>query len=222
MKRKHKTYSKPKRPFDKQRIDEEAEIKKEFGLKNKKEIWKAEARIKSIREKGKKLILADAEEQQILFDKLKKIGLNVNSIGDILSLDKKNYLQRRLQTILVNKKIARTPKEARQLITHKKVLVNRNVVNSPSYIVPVEFENQISLKETKIKKEKPVEKKEEKVEEVKKSEEEIKKGVEKNEEKIEEKNSEKAEEDVKKSIDEKAEDKKEEIKLEEQKNEKGN
>jgi len=28
MKRKHKTYSKPKRPFDKVRIDEEAEIKK--------------------------------------------------------------------------------------------------------------------------------------------------------------------------------------------------
>ena len=47
MKRKHKTYSKPKRPFDKARIDEEAEIKKEFGLKNKKEIWKADAKINS-------------------------------------------------------------------------------------------------------------------------------------------------------------------------------
>jgi len=58
MKRKHKKYSKPKRPFDKERIDEESGIKKEFGLKNKKEIWRAEARIKSIREKAKKLISA--------------------------------------------------------------------------------------------------------------------------------------------------------------------
>ena len=41
MKRKHKTYSKPKRPFDKMRIEEEAGIMKEFGLKNKREIWKA-------------------------------------------------------------------------------------------------------------------------------------------------------------------------------------
>ena len=49
MKRKHKRYSKPKRPFEKGRIEEEAEIKKRFGLKNKKEIWKADAKIKNIR-----------------------------------------------------------------------------------------------------------------------------------------------------------------------------
>jgi len=146
MKRKHKTYSKPKRPFDKTRIDEEAKIKKEFGLKNKKEIWKAEARIKSIREKAKKLISANPEEQQALFSKLKKIGLNADSIADVLSLDKKDYLRRRLQTIMVDKKLATTLKSARQLITHKKVLVDGNIVNSPSYIVPVELENKISLK----------------------------------------------------------------------------
>lgn len=155
MKRKHKTYSKPKRPFDKIRIDEEAKIKKEFGLKNKKEIWKAEARIKSIREKAKKLISSDPEKQKTLFDNLKKIGLNINSIADILSLDKRDYLKRRLQTVLVNKKLATTPKSARQLITHKKVLVKGNVVNSPSYIVPLELEDKISLKTMKkIKKEK--------------------------------------------------------------------
>ena len=161
MKRKHKTYSKPKRPFDKIRIDEEARIKKEFGLKNKKEIWKADARIKSIREKAKKLISANLEEQQVLFDSLKKIGLNANSIADILSLDKKDYLNRRLQTIIVNKKFATTFKGARQLITHKKVLVDGNVVNSPSYIVPIELEDKISLKlmKKKAKKEKEVPKK---------------------------------------------------------------
>ena len=151
MKRKHKTYSKPKRPFDKQRIDEEARIKKEFGLKNKKEIWKAEARIKAIREKAKKLISASPEEQHALFDRLKKIGLNVNSIANVLSLDKRNYLERRLQTI-VSKKLATTLKSARQLITHKKVLVNENVIDSPSYIVPVKVEDKITLKK-KIKKE---------------------------------------------------------------------
>jgi len=146
MIRKHKQYSRPKRPFDKARIEEEAKIKEEFGLKNKKEIWKADAGVKSIREKAKKLISSKGEEQQALFNKLKKIGLNVNSISDVLSLDKKDYLQRRLQTILVKKKLARTPKEARQLIVHRKVLIGKNAVDSPSYIVPVDMEENISLK----------------------------------------------------------------------------
>jgi len=147
MKRKHKKYSRPKRPFDKSRIDEEAQIIKDFGLKNKREIWKAEAKVKVMREKAKKLISADKEEQKALFNKLKKIGMEVNSIGEILALDKKDYLNRRLQTILVKKEVARTAKEARQLITHRRILVNNKAVDSPSYLVPLALENKISLKQ---------------------------------------------------------------------------
>jgi|SRR3989344_1611354 len=161
MKRKHKTYSRPKRPFDKARIEEEAKIIDEFGLKNKKEIWKAEAKVKSMREKAKRLISARPEEQNALFNKLNKIGMNVNSISAILSLDKRDYLKRRLQTVLVTKKIASTSKSARQLIVHKKVFVEGKIVNKPSYIVPVELENKIKLKEKKGKIKKVKESKEE-------------------------------------------------------------
>ncbi|MCX6749889.1 MAG: 30S ribosomal protein S4 [Candidatus Pacearchaeota archaeon] len=154
MKRKHKTYSRPKRPFDKPRIEEEAGIMEEFGLKNKREIWKAEAKIKSIREKAKRLISAKPEEQQTLFNKLNKIGLKVNSISSVLSLEKKDYLKRRLQTIVVTKKLASTSRQARQLIVHKKVFVDGRAVSIPSYIVPVELENKITLKEKKQSKKK--------------------------------------------------------------------
>jgi small subunit ribosomal protein S4 len=153
MKRKHKIYSKPKKAFDKQRIEEEAKIMKEFGLKNKREIWKAEARIKKIREKAKGLISAGPERQEVLFNSLRKMGFSVNSIGDVLALEGKDYLKRRLQTILVTKKFTTTPKIARQLIVHKKILINEKTVNSPSYIVPVELEKSISIKEAKKKKE---------------------------------------------------------------------
>jgi len=153
MFRKKKIYLKPKRPFDKARIEEEVKIKKDYGLKNKTEIWKAEAKIKSMREKAKKLISANQEEQQALFNRLKKIGIKVNSIGDVLALDKKDYLEQRLQTILVKKMMARTMKSARQLITHKKVLVNGKVVSAPSYIVPLDSRDKISLK---VSKKKPV------------------------------------------------------------------
>ena len=146
MKRKHKQYSRPKRPFDKARFEEEAKIKEEFGLKNKREIWRADARVKAIREKAKALISAKPAEQQALFNRLKEMGLEVSSIPDVLSLDKSDYLQRRLQTILVKKKLARTPKGARQLIVHRKVLVGKNAVDSPSYIVPVDMEDKISIK----------------------------------------------------------------------------
>jgi small subunit ribosomal protein S4 len=164
MKRKHKGYSRPKRPFDKARIDEEVVIKKEFGLKNKKEIWKAEAKIKSMRQKAKKLITATDEEQQALFDRLKKIGLNINSIGDVLGLDKTDYLNRRLQTLVAVKGIAPTAKTARQMIVHKRILVDGRVIDAPSYIVPVELESKIEIKQ-KVKKEKPAEEVEEAKEE---------------------------------------------------------
>lgn len=147
MKRKHKIYSKPKRPFDKARIEEEAKIKKDFGLKNKKEIWRADSKIRSFREKAKKLIREDEKSQQLLFEKLKKMGFEVNSIADVLSLDKKDYLRRRLQTIVAKKRIASTIKSARQLITHKKIEINGKVVNSPSYIVPIDLEKTIELKQ---------------------------------------------------------------------------
>ena len=149
MKRKHKQYSRPKRPFEKARILEEEEIKEAFGLKNKKEIWRSEARIKSVRRRAKSLISSSVEEQKKLFEKLKKIGFNVNSIGEVLSLDKEDYLKRRLQTVLVIKRLAKTPKDARQLIIHKKIFIDGKVVNSPSYVVPVELEGKISVKPKK-------------------------------------------------------------------------
>ncbi len=148
MKRKHKTYSRPKRPFDKVRIEEEGKIKEEFGLKNKTEIWKAEARVNDIREKAKRLIKSSAQDQKVLFEKLQKLGFKVNSIGEALSLDKKDYLNKRLQTIVAKKKIAPTIKSARQLITHRKILVDGRVVDSPSYIIPVDLENKIAVRKT--------------------------------------------------------------------------
>jgi len=158
MKRKHKQYSRPKTPFDKVRLEEEAKIKENFGLKNKKEIWRSEARIKSIREKAKKLIGTSHEEQKALFQRLKKIGLNVNSIADVLSLDKRDYLERRLQTVITRKKLVRTINEARQVIVHRKIIVNGRAIDSPSYIVPVEYEDKIIIKK-KQKKEKKNEEK---------------------------------------------------------------
>jgi small subunit ribosomal protein S4 len=148
MKRKHKNYSRPKRPFDKTRIEEEKVIVKEYGLKNKREIWKAEAKVKLIRERAKKMVSAKEEDRKEFFKRLNEMGIKVNSIADVLSLTKEDWLKRRLQTVVVKKELAKTPKESRQMITHKKILVDGKAVNIPSYIVSVELENKISVKHT--------------------------------------------------------------------------
>ena len=138
MKRKHKQYSRPKRPFDKTRIDEEAKIKEAYGLKNKREIWRAESKIRIMRRKAKRLIKADKEEQEVLFQRLQRRGFEINSIADILGLDRTDYLKRRLQTIVFNKKLAPT----------KKVLVDGKIINIPSYLVPIKLEDKITIKKT--------------------------------------------------------------------------
>ena len=89
------------------------------------------------------------------------------SIPDVLALTTEDLLKRRLQTVLVDKKLARTTRAARQLITHKKVLVAQNIVDSPSYLVSINLEDKIVLKD-KIKNKKKISKKKENEEEFQK------------------------------------------------------
>ena len=110
-----------------------------------------------MRRKAKNLIKSSKESQEEFFEKLRDKGFEVNSIADVLGLNKKDYLNRRLQTIVVKKGLATTMKTARQMITHKKVLINGDAVNIPSYLVDVETEKNITLKPKKVKKEAPKE-----------------------------------------------------------------
>lgn len=146
MIRKQKLYSRPRKAYELERMKEENELVKEYGLKNKKEIWKMDAKVDYFRKRAKDLAKASREEQQVLFTKLQNLGLNTNSIADVLALTIQDLLKRRLQTVVAAKGLARTPRQARQLITHKKILVNKALVNSPSYLVPVSEEKSISIK----------------------------------------------------------------------------
>lgn len=146
VKRKSKKYKKPKRAFDKIRIDEENALIKKYGLKNKKEIWKAESAIDKIRKQAKSLLTKSEEEQEKFINKLRKKGFNVENTADVLASDKEDYLKRRLQSIIVKKKLATTPKQARQFITHKHITIDKKVINVPSYVVPVDKEEKIDLK----------------------------------------------------------------------------
>lgn len=126
------------------RIGQENEMLKIYGLKSKREIWKANSEIERIRNQAKELIGEDREKQERLFEKLKKRGFKVNSVADVLALDKEDWLKRRLQSILIMKKGVK-PKQARQLIAHKHVAVDGKKVNIPSFIVSVDNEDKIQI-----------------------------------------------------------------------------
>lgn len=150
IKRKQKLFSRPKKLYDRTRMDEENVLVKRYGLKNKREIWKAKTAVSKLRRRAKGLIGKDIAEQQGFFDKLSKNGFIIQDISDVLALTEENLFERRLQTILFKKGMANTVKQARQLIVHKNVLVDGNVVNIPSFVVTRELENKITLKERKI------------------------------------------------------------------------
>lgn len=154
MIRKNKLFKRPKKAYESARIKEENVIKEKYGLKNKREIWKTSAKINYFRSRAKILTKADEEERDLFLEKLRSLGLNTNTLSDVLALNIEDLLKRRLPTIVVKKGLATTMRQARQLVTHKKVLVDGNVVNSPSYIVALSDENKISIK-VKAKKPKP-------------------------------------------------------------------
>lgn len=188
MIRNKKKYSRPRKPFDKSRINEENALREKYGLKNKREIWKADAAIGRIRNLAKQLITKPEKEKKAFIERLQKKGFNVSSIADALSLDKENWLKRRLQTIVFSKKLTTTPKQARQLIAHKHVSVGDRIVNIPSYIVSLEEEPSVKLNLV-LKIKEPKQSKEEKIkEDIENQEiEEIESGEEVVEEGIEEK-----------------------------------
>jgi len=144
-KRKRKQHSKPRRPFDKVRIEEENALKEKYGLKNKKEIWKADSAIARVRNLAKRLITKSDEEKRTFIERLQKIGFKVDKIADALALDKEDWLKRRLQTIIFMKKFANTPRQARQFVVHKHVSVGDRIVNIPSYQVSLEEEPSVRL-----------------------------------------------------------------------------
>jgi small subunit ribosomal protein S4 len=152
MIRKKKRYSRPKKAFEIARIKEENALLKKYALKNKLEVWKTIAKVSYFRHRAKALAKSPLEEQQVLFNKLKALGLKTDTIADVLALKIENLLERRLPTIVFKKGIAKTTKEARQMVVHKRILINNRVNNTPSYLVSLAEEDSIALK----KKAKPV------------------------------------------------------------------
>jgi small subunit ribosomal protein S4 len=140
IKKIRKKYSKPSHPWRIERITEQNQIIKEYGIPKKTELWKAIAKLESFKNQAKGLSArsdAQAEiERKNLVKKLESLSLVKESTLDaILGISVKDVLNRRLQTLVYKKGYTKTMSQARQLITHRHILINGRINSSPSYLV---------------------------------------------------------------------------------------
>lgn len=148
MKRQRKKYETPVRKFDKSRMEGEKKLLTAYGLKTKKELWRIESQLRKYRRLGRELAAKkDKEKEKMLIEKMIKLGLiNENShLDDVLGMNINNFLERRLQTIVFRRGVAKSTKHARQMIVHGKVLIAGKKVKHPSYIVSRDEEKKIQV-----------------------------------------------------------------------------
>lgn len=145
-KKQRKKYDKPKRPFDKVRIEEERKVMRDYGLRRKKEIWRNESILRDFRRRARKLQASRNEKlEKELLSRLVKLGLVKKgaTLDDILYLKLEDVLARRLQTIVAKKGFS--PKHARQLIVHGHVFVAGRKNKWPNFLISQEDEEQVAL-----------------------------------------------------------------------------
>jgi small subunit ribosomal protein S4 len=150
-KKQKKKYQTPGHPWQKTRIDEEKNLIKEYGLKNKREIWKMDSKLRKFKSQVKKLITAPTKQKKIektqLLKKLQSLGLikEAAQLDDVLSLTLKNVMERRLQTVLYRRGLAKTIKQARQMIVHQHVCIGNKKITMPSYLLKKDEEEKLSF-----------------------------------------------------------------------------
>ncbi len=150
-----RSYDTPSHPWQGERIKEEAILVKQYGLKNKRELWKAKTILRNLRKQSRdlqaRLRIGEHQakmETENLLHKCARIGLlpmEGTRLDDVLGLSDLALLDRRLQTVVFNKGLASTVGQARQFIVHGHVCIEDQKVTIPGYIVTREDEEKIML-----------------------------------------------------------------------------
>ena len=146
-----KVWRKPKRPLNYELKMDELQTLGTFGLRTKRELWKAHTELSRVRQQARSLLAltqeARAEKEPILLKSLSRIGLVSEnaSLDDVLNLKPTDLLARRLQTIVSKKLGFKTPYQARQAVIHGHIMVGDRKVDIPSYTV--KDGDEISLKD---------------------------------------------------------------------------
>jgi len=149
-KKQRKKYDTPRFPWKTDIMQEELKLLGQYGLRNKRELWRHKTMLSKFRGIARSLIGTGPEERRTveeeLLTRLKKLGIihETAVLDNVLDLTIEDILERRLQTIVFRKSLTKTIHQARQLITHGHIAIGNQVVTVPSYFVTKDEENQIA------------------------------------------------------------------------------
>jgi small subunit ribosomal protein S4 len=144
-----KKYDTPRFPWRTDIMQEELKLIGQYGLRNKHELWRQETMLSTFRGTARSLIGKTPEErkkmEEELLTRLKRLGILPETavLDDVLDMTIEDILERRLQTIILRKSLAKTIQQSRQLITHGHVTIGGKRVKTPGHIVTKPEEGQI-------------------------------------------------------------------------------
>ncbi|KAL1916070.1 40S ribosomal protein uS4 [Calcarisporiella thermophila] len=149
-----KTYKVPRRPFESERLDHELKLVGEYGLRNKREVWRVGYTLSKIRRAARELLTLEEKDPRRLFEgnalirRLVRIGVLDESkmkLDYVLSLKIEDFLERRLQTQVFKLGLAKSIHHARVLIRQRHIRVGRQMVNIPSFVVRLDSQKHIDF-----------------------------------------------------------------------------
>merc|ERR1712014_315262 len=149
-----KTFRKPKRPFEKERLDGEMKIIGEYGLKNKREVWRTQYALSKIRTAARTLLTLDEKSETRMFQgeallrRMTRMGLLLEGerkLDYVLGLTVQKIMERRLQTKVFKLGLAKSIHHARTLIRQRHIRVGKQICNIPSFLVRVDSEKHIDF-----------------------------------------------------------------------------
>mmetsp|Transcript_18901 Transcript_18901/g.27891 ORF Transcript_18901/g.27891 Transcript_18901/m.27891 type:complete len:190 (+) Transcript_18901:99-668(+) len=154
----HRNYSKvdnpPRRPYEKERLDQELKLCGEYGLRCKREIWRSQLVLAKIRAAARSLLTMDENDPKRIFEgeallrRMVRYGLlteDENKLDFVLQLSTQRFLERRLQTKVFKQGLAKSIHHARVLIRQRHIRVGKRLVNVPSFMVRTDSEKHIDF-----------------------------------------------------------------------------
>jgi small subunit ribosomal protein S4 len=140
-KKQRKKFDTPRFPWQTDMLDSELKLLGQYGLRNKREIWRHKTLLSKYRGIGRSLLGMSIEERSLLekqlLDRLQRLGIlpEEAALDDVLDMSLEDILERRLQTLVFQKGLAKSIQQARQLITHGHIAIEGRRVSTPSYLV---------------------------------------------------------------------------------------
>lgn len=149
-----KTARNPKRPFEKERLDQEMLLVGEYGLKTKREVWRVQHMLAKIRSAARHLLTLEEKDPKRIFQgmallrgmvRVGLLGENEQKLDYVLGLTIAKIMDRRLQTKVFKLGLAKSIHHARVLIRQRHIRVGKQIVDVPSFLVRVDSEKHIDF-----------------------------------------------------------------------------